>query len=113
MPTAAERAPGVAAGRSHRLAYATRDGTVRVVDVDTGAVVDRDAPARLLERTRRNRVAGRPLDGRRLAGRGSARLHAARPAEADPGGLGRVRPVPLTLVSYDRGVVLRALIAAE
>ena len=48
-------------------------------------------------------VAGRPLDRRRLAGRGSARLHPTRPAEADPGGLGRVRPVPLALVSEDRG----------
>ena len=46
---AAERAPVWLPGGGHRLAYARRDGSVRVVDVDTGAVVDRDAPARLLE----------------------------------------------------------------
>jgi hypothetical protein len=45
----AERAPVWLPGGGHRLAYATRDGSVRVVDVDTGAVVERDAPARLLE----------------------------------------------------------------
>ena len=45
----AERAPVWLPGGGHRLAYATRDGSVRVVDVDTGAVIDRDAPARLLE----------------------------------------------------------------
>lgn len=28
----------------HRLAYRRRDGTVRIVDVDTGRVLDRDAP---------------------------------------------------------------------
>ena len=33
----------------HRLAYAARDGTVRVVDADTGDVVDRDAAVSLLE----------------------------------------------------------------
>ncbi len=36
-------------GTGHRLAYARRDGTVRVVDTDTGAVLDRDAPRSLLE----------------------------------------------------------------
>ena len=46
---AAERAPVWLPGARHRLAYATRDGSIRVVDVDTGAVIDRDAPARLLE----------------------------------------------------------------
>jgi hypothetical protein len=45
----AERAPVWLPGGRHRLAYATREGSVRVVDVDTGAVIDRDAPARLLE----------------------------------------------------------------
>jgi hypothetical protein len=45
----AERAPVWLPGGGHRLAYARRDGSVRVVDVDTGAVVDRDAPARLLD----------------------------------------------------------------
>ena len=46
---AAERAPVWLPGGGHRLAYARRDGSVRVVDVDTGAMVDRDAPARLLD----------------------------------------------------------------
>jgi len=46
----AERAPVWLPGRSHRLAYARRDGTVRVVAVDSGAVVDRNAGAHLLER---------------------------------------------------------------
>jgi DNA-binding beta-propeller fold protein YncE len=45
----AERAPVWLRGDGHRLAYATRDGTVRVVDTDTGAVIDRNAAARLLE----------------------------------------------------------------
>jgi len=45
----AERAPVWLPGGGHRLAYARRDGSVRVVDVDTGAVVDRVAPARLLD----------------------------------------------------------------
>jgi hypothetical protein len=35
-------------GPGHRLAYARRDGSVRVVDVDTGTVLDRDAPDALL-----------------------------------------------------------------
>jgi hypothetical protein len=47
---AAERAPVWQQGAGHRLAYARRDGTVRVVDADTGAVVDRDAAVSLLER---------------------------------------------------------------
>ena len=46
---AAERAPVWLPGGGHRLAYARRDGSVRVVDVDTGTMVDRDAPARLLK----------------------------------------------------------------
>ena len=45
----AERAPVWMPGGGHRLAYPTRDGSVRVVDVDTGAVVEREAPARLLD----------------------------------------------------------------
>lgn len=44
---AAPRAPVWQVGRGHRLAYARRDGTVRIVDVDSGAVLDRDAPAAL------------------------------------------------------------------
>ena len=46
---AAERAPAWVRGGGHRLAYAASGGTVRVVDVDTGAVIDRDGAARLLE----------------------------------------------------------------
>ena len=46
---AAERAPVWVRGAGHRLAYAARDGAIRIVDVDAGAVVDRDASARLLE----------------------------------------------------------------
>jgi hypothetical protein len=45
---AAQRAPVWLTGGTHRLAYAARDGSVRVVDVDTAEVVDRDAPARLI-----------------------------------------------------------------
>ena len=50
---AAERAPVWQEGTGHRLAYARRDGSVRVVDVDTGAVLDRDAPAALVEASTR------------------------------------------------------------
>jgi hypothetical protein len=45
---AAARAPAWRPGRAHALAYVRRDGTVRVVDVDTRAVLDRAAPATLL-----------------------------------------------------------------
>ena len=46
---AAERAPVWQEGADHRLAYARRDGSIRIVDIDTAAVLDRDAPAALLE----------------------------------------------------------------
>jgi len=46
---AAARAPAWQQESGHRLAYAARDGSVRVVDVDTGDVVDRDAAVSLLE----------------------------------------------------------------
>ena len=46
---AAIRAPVWQQGAGHRLAYAARDSTVRVVDADTGQVVDRDAALSLLE----------------------------------------------------------------
>ena len=36
-------------GSDHRLAYARRDGDVRIVHADTGAVVDRSAPRSLLQ----------------------------------------------------------------
>ena len=45
---AAERAPVWLPGSGHRLAYAAGDGTVRIVDVDTNAVLDRDASPALL-----------------------------------------------------------------
>ena len=41
---AARSAPSWKAGPGHVLAYARRDGTVRVVDVDTGQVLAREAP---------------------------------------------------------------------
>jgi hypothetical protein len=48
-PLADEQAPAWQGDEGHRLAYARRDGTVRVVDADTGAVLDRDAPRSLVE----------------------------------------------------------------
>jgi hypothetical protein len=39
-------------GPGHRLAYARRDGSVRVVEVDTEAVIDRNAPRAVLSRPR-------------------------------------------------------------
>ncbi len=48
-PQAANQAPRWQGGPGHRLAYARRDGSVRVVDADTGAVLDRHAPAALEE----------------------------------------------------------------
>ena len=50
-PQAANRAPRWLSGPGHRLAYARRDGSIRVVDVDTRAVLDRDAPSALAEST--------------------------------------------------------------
>ena len=44
-----ERAPAWQRGPGHRLAYARRDGTVRIVDADTGVVVDRDGPRSLVD----------------------------------------------------------------
>jgi hypothetical protein len=40
---AAEQAPVWLPGAGHRLAYARRDGSVRIVAADTGAVLDRAA----------------------------------------------------------------------
>ncbi len=45
---ASERAPAWLPGAGHRLAYASRDGRVRIVDTDTGAVLDRDAERSLV-----------------------------------------------------------------
>jgi hypothetical protein len=42
------QAPAWQRGLGHRLAYARRNGTVRVVDTDTGAVLNRDAPRSLV-----------------------------------------------------------------
>ena len=50
-PQAANRAPRWLSGPGHRLAYARRDGSIRVVDVDTRAVLDRNAPGALEEST--------------------------------------------------------------
>ena len=44
-----EQPPAWQPGPGHRLAYARRDGTVRVVDTDTGAVLDGDAQLSLIE----------------------------------------------------------------
>jgi hypothetical protein len=49
---AAARPPAWQDGDGHRLAYARRDGSVRVVDADTGAVLARDAPGALDARRR-------------------------------------------------------------
>lgn len=46
---AAGQAPAWQPGEGHRLAYARRDGTVRVLDADTGAVLDRDATRSLVD----------------------------------------------------------------
>ena len=50
-PQAANRAARWLSGPGHRLAYARRDGSIRVVDVDTRAVLDRNAPGALEEST--------------------------------------------------------------
>ena len=50
-PLAANQAPRWLSGPGHRLAYARRDGSIRVVDVDTRAVLDRNAPGALEEST--------------------------------------------------------------
>jgi hypothetical protein len=42
------RAPRWLTGSGHRLAYVRRDGSVGVVDADTGAVLDADAPRTLV-----------------------------------------------------------------
>ena len=46
---AAAEAPAWKSGPGHRLAYARRDGSIRIVDADTGAVLDRAAPRSLVE----------------------------------------------------------------
>ena len=55
---AAERAPVWQAGAGHRLAYARRDGSVRIVDVDTGRRPrPRRTGGRLVEASTQRRVA--------------------------------------------------------
>ena len=46
-PEVSAEAPVWKGGKGHRLAYARRDGSVRVVNADTGAVLDPDAPTAL------------------------------------------------------------------
>jgi hypothetical protein len=46
---AALRPPVWLEGRAHRLGYLRRDGSVRIVDADTGAVLDRSAPRSLVQ----------------------------------------------------------------
>ena len=113
----AERAPCGCRAAATGSRTRARDGSVRVVDVDTGAVLD---PGRAGTRSLEppgcaTRVAG-PAAGRVAASAGrtptSSSSSASRAAAADPSRLERVRPVPLALVSHDRAVVLRALIAA-
>ena len=105
-----------------------RDGTIRVVDVDTGAQLERNVPTTFLSQARpaaRARLARRgqlrragPLARRPLARASAGRTptssssSAARAAEQLRAVSNVSDPVPLALVSYDRGVVLRALIVA-
>jgi hypothetical protein len=63
---AAAKAPVWEPGRGHRLAYARRDGSVRMVDVDSGAVLDADAPEALVDRSAPRRVELRTLGGATL-----------------------------------------------
>ena len=51
---AAAKAPAWQKGVGHRLAYARREGTVRILDVDSGAVVNTAAPPSTLEPPRTN-----------------------------------------------------------
>jgi hypothetical protein len=46
---AAEHAPAWLPGPGHRLAYLRRDGSVRIVDADTGSLLDRDARRSLVD----------------------------------------------------------------
>lgn len=53
---AAGDAPVWKRGRRHRVAYAREDGSVRVVDVDTGTIMDRDAPEALEDQSSSRKV---------------------------------------------------------
>jgi hypothetical protein len=59
---AATSAPVWLPGPGHRLAYARRDGSVRIVDADTGAILDRDAPEALEPRAGPTRIELRTID---------------------------------------------------
>ena len=109
-PLAAEEAPAWQQGMGHRLAYSRRtapSGSSMPTRALCSTATRRDRSSRQLRPSRR-----RTLARGRLGRRRSARLHAPRPAEADPRRLERVRPVPLSLVSYDQRMVLRSLIVA-
>jgi hypothetical protein len=57
-PLAGEQAPAWQPGSGHRLAYVRRDGTVRVVNADTGAVLNRHRRHARGGRRRRRTAAG-------------------------------------------------------
>ena len=65
-PQAATEAPVWKRGRGHRLAYGRRDGSVRVVDVDTRRVLDRDAPEALEEPSSARKVVLRTIGSGRF-----------------------------------------------
>ena len=89
-------------GLGRQLACATRDGSVRIIDADTGAVLDRDAPEESLIETS---GAAQLLDSRWRCRRveparnsSSSRLSGPRQIRAVSG---RLRPVPLALLPDD------------
>ena len=124
---AADRAPVWRPGAKHVLIYERRDGSIRVVDVDTGAELEGKAGGAFLRQADLALAhdllgAGdfatpvRSPNGRWLAvgwpeadqfvfvrATGGRRIRAR---------FGRLSAVPLTLLPYDRGVVLHALIVA-
>ena len=63
---AAGNAPVWLRGRGHRVAYAREDGSVRVVDVNTGTIIDRDAPAALEDPSSSRNVGLRALGSGRF-----------------------------------------------
>jgi len=65
-PQAAEKPPVWQPGSAHRLAYTRRDGSVRVVDADSGTVLDRDAPDALEDPSPAPRIELRALGSGRF-----------------------------------------------
>ncbi len=63
---AAAAAPVWQPGRGHRLAYTRTDGSVRVVDVDTRTVLDRDAPQALAEQSSARKILLRTIGSGRF-----------------------------------------------